>query len=86
MESELDADAVESVAGHLLDFDRRGNRLKRRVEAKGEFPTPRNRCRPRIRATIRNPRKWKARSRGGCRAEGRQQVTTPMPGKSCSCW
>ena len=78
--SELDADAVEVSPG-IYSILIGGKSLEARVEAKGDSQLRVTVASREYEATIRNPRKWKRERAAGAVAEGRQQVTTPMPGK-----
>ena len=78
--SELDADAVEVSPG-IYSILIGGKSLEARVEAKGDSQLRVTVAGREYDATIRNPRKWKRDRSAGAVAEGRQQVTTPMPGK-----
>ena len=78
--SELDADAVEVSPG-IYSILIGGKSLEERVEAKGDSQLRVTVASREYEATIRNSRKWKRDRAAGAEAEGRQQVTTPMPGK-----
>jgi biotin carboxyl carrier protein len=78
--SELDADAVEVSPG-IYSILIGGKSLEARVEAKGDSQLRVTVASREYEATIRNSRKWKRDRAAGAEAEGRQQVTTPMPGK-----
>jgi biotin carboxyl carrier protein len=78
--SELDADAVEVSPG-IYSILIGGKSLEARVEAKGDSQLRVTVASREYAATIRNSRKWKRDRAAGAEAEGRQQVTTPMPGK-----
>ena len=78
--SELDADAVEVSPG-IYSILIGGKSFAARVEAKGDSQLRVTVASREYEATIRNPRKWKRERAAGAVAEGRQQVTTPMPGK-----
>jgi biotin carboxyl carrier protein len=78
--SELDADAVEVSPG-IYSILIGGKLLEARVETKGDSQLRVTVASREYEATIRNSRKWKRDRAAGAEAEGRQQVTTPMPGK-----
>ena len=78
--SELDADAVEVSPG-IYSILIGGKLLEARVETKGDSQLRATVASREYEATIRNSRKWKRDRAAGAEAEGRQQVTTPMPGK-----
>jgi biotin carboxyl carrier protein len=78
--SELDVDAVEVSPG-IYSILIGGKSLEARVEAKGDSQLRVTVASREYEATIRNSRKWKRDRAAGAEAEGRQQVTTPMPGK-----
>ena len=78
--SELDADAVEVSPG-IYSILIGGKLLEARVETKGDSQLCVTVASREYEATIRNSRKWKRDRAAGAEAEGRQQVTTPMPGK-----
>ena len=78
--SELDADAVEVSPG-IFSILIGGKSLEARVDAKGDSQLRVTVASREYEATIRNSRKWKRDRAAGAEAEGRQQVTTPMPGK-----
>jgi biotin carboxyl carrier protein len=79
-ELDADADAVEVSPG-IYSILIGGKSLEARVEAKGDSQLRVTVAGREYDATIRNPRKWKRDRSAGAVAEGRQQVTTPMPGK-----
>lgn len=78
--SELAADAVEVSPG-IYSILIGGKSLEARVEAKGDSQLRVTVAGREYEATIRNPRKWKRDRAAGAEVEGRQRVTTPMPGK-----
>ncbi len=78
--SELDADAVEVSPG-IYSILIGGKSFEARVEDKSDSQLRVTVAGREYDATICNPRKWKRDRAAGAEAEGRQQVTTPMPGK-----
>ncbi len=76
----LEADAVEVSPG-IYSILVGGKSLEAHVEAKGDFQLRVTVAGREYEAAIRNPRKWERDRVAGAEAEGRQQVTTPMPGK-----
>jgi len=76
----LEADAVEvspGVYSILID----GKSFEVRVEPKGDGSLQVTTGRRECAAALRDPRQWKRYRGAGIAAEGRQQVTAPMPGK-----
>jgi biotin carboxyl carrier protein len=76
----LDADAVEVSPG-IYSILIGGKSFEVRVEAKGDLGLRVTVAGREYDAAIRNTRKWKRNRAVGAEAEGRQQVTSPMPGK-----
>jgi biotin carboxyl carrier protein len=76
----LEADVVEvspGVYSILID----GKSLEVRVEPKGDGGLRVTSGRREFTVALRHPRQWKRYRGAGAEAEGRQQVTAPMPGK-----
>jgi biotin carboxyl carrier protein len=76
----LDANAVEVSPG-IYSILIGGKSFEARVESKSDSELRVTVAGREFNAAIRNPRKWKRNRAAGAEAEGRQQVTAPMPGK-----
>jgi biotin carboxyl carrier protein len=76
----LDANAVEVSPG-IYSILIGGKSFEARVESKSDSELHVTVAGHEFNAAIRNPRKWKRNRAAGAEAEGRQQVTAPMPGK-----
>jgi len=76
----LDADAVEvSPGGYSILID--GQSFEARVESNSDSQLRVTVAGREFDVAIRNSRKWYRDREAGAEAEGRQQVTAPMPGK-----
>ncbi|MGB8523261.1 MAG: biotin/lipoyl-containing protein [Candidatus Acidiferrales bacterium] len=76
----LDADAVEVSSG-IYSILIGGKSFEARVESKSGSDLSVTVAGLEFNIAIRNPRKWNRNREAGAEAEGRQQVTAPMPGK-----
>ena len=76
----LDADAVEVSSG-IYSIVIGGKSFEARVESKSDSDLHVTIAGHEFNVAIRNPRKWNRNREAGAEAEGRQQVTAPMPGK-----
>ncbi|MGD0404345.1 MAG: biotin/lipoyl-containing protein [Candidatus Acidiferrales bacterium] len=76
----LDADAVEVSSG-VYSILTGGKSFEARVESRGHSDLRVTVAGQEFSVAIRNSRKWNRDRAAGAEAEGRQQVTAPMPGK-----
>jgi biotin carboxyl carrier protein len=76
----LDADAVEVSSG-IYSIVIGGKSIEARVESESDSDLSVTVAGHEFNVAIRNPRKWNRNREAGAEAEGRQQVTAPMPGK-----
>jgi biotin carboxyl carrier protein len=76
----LDANAAEVSPG-IYSILIGGKSLEARVESRSDSELRVAVAGREFNAAIRNSRKWKRNRAAGTEAEGRQQVTAPMPGK-----
>ena len=76
----LEADAVEVSSGvYSILID--GQSFEVRVEPQGDGGLRVTSSVREFAAALRDPRQWRRHRGAGAEAEGRQQVTAPMPGK-----
>jgi biotin carboxyl carrier protein len=76
----LDADAVEVSPG-IYSILIEGQSFEARVESKSDSDLSVTVAGHEFNVAIRNSRKWNRDREAGAEAQGRQQVTAPMPGK-----
>jgi biotin carboxyl carrier protein len=78
--SPTDADAVE-IAPHVFSILLDGNSYEVRITPAGNGTLTLQTGRHEFSAEVIDPRAWRGRRHGAVEAEGRQQITAPMPGK-----